>query len=203
MTVIDGLKSLGLEFKDLIDGQLNHLYDPIDKIALMQPFIKKVLESQNVSELVLASPMGPELDFDQYETDDNWLGASIFDLIEDYINDADPEFEWLEPIWIAFKDSKHWEETDLSLYVHKNIDEFEEERQIVVRLGIFDGIVKFTRQVVLYDSDISKTINKESDWLRLENINDDYFWLKVIEILLTKKEVWEYNEKYPQFHRLK
>ena len=165
----------------------------------MQPFIKKILESHNVSEVVLASPMGPEIEFEKYETDDHWLGASIFDAIEAYVNDTDPEFEWWEPIWVAYKDSKTMEETGLSLYNISN----DEERHIVVRLGIVDGVVKFMRQVVLFDSDWHKTINKESDWLRLENIADDFFWYQMIVILLTKKEVWEYNEKYPQFHKLK
>lgn len=195
---IDNLRGLALEFKDLVEGQINLLNDPIDKIAKMQPLIKKVLESQNVSEVVLASPMGPEIEFEKYETDDHWLGASIFDAIEAYVNDTDPEFEWWEPIWVAYKDSKTMEETGLSLYNISN----DEERHIVVRLGIVDGVVKFMRQIVLFDSDWHKTINKESDWLRLENIADDFFWCQMIVILLTKKEVWEYNEKYPQFHKL-
>lgn len=195
---IDNLRGLALEFKDLVEGQINHLNDPIDKIAKMQPFIKKVLESQNVSEVVLASPMGPEIEFEKYETDDHWLGASIFDAIEAYVNDTDPEFEWWEPIWVAYKDSKTMEETGLSLYNISN----DEERHIVVRLGIVDGVVKFMRQIVLFDSDWHKTINKESGWVRLENIADDFFWCRMIVILLTKKEVWEYNEKYPQFHKL-
>lgn len=195
---IDNLKGLALEFKGLVEGQINLLNDPIDKIAKMQPLIKKVLESQNVSEVVLASPMGPEIEFEKYETDDHWLGASIFDAIEAYVNDTDPEFEWWEPIWVTYKDSKTMEETGLSLYNISN----DEERHIVVRLGIVDGVVKFMRQIVLFDSDWHKTINKESDWLRLENIADDFFWCQIIVILLTKKEVWEYNEKYPQFHKL-
>lgn len=196
---IDNLKGLALEFKDMVEGQINLLNDPIDKIAKMQPFIKKVLETQNVSELVLASPMGPEIEFEKYETDDHWLGASIFDAIEAYVNDTDPEFEWWEPIWVAYEDSKPREETGLSLYYENNDD----ERHIIVRLGIVDGVVKFMRQVVLFDSDWHKTINKESDWLRLENVANDYFWLQLTVILLTKKEVWEYNDKYPQFHKLK
>ena len=198
-TTTDNLKSLTLEFKDLVEGQINLLDDPIDKIAKMQPFIKKVLESHNVSELVLASPMGPEIEFEKYETDDNWLGASIFDAIEAYVNDSDPEFEWWEPIWVAYKDSKTYEESGLSLYYESN----DEERHIVVRLGIVDGVVKFTRQDVFYDSNYKSTINKESGWLRLENVANDYFWLQLIVILLTKKEVWEYNEKYSKFHKLK
>ena len=198
-TNTDNLKGLILEFKDLIEGQVNLLHDPMDKIAKMQPFIKKILEVHNVSELILASPMGPEIEFDNYETDDNWLGASILDAIDAYVNDSDPEFEWWEPIWVAYVDSNTNKETGLSLYYEDN----DEERHIVVRLGIVNGVVKFTRQVVLLDSDWRKTINKESEWLRLENINDFYFLYQLIIILLTKKEVWEYNEKYPQFHKLK
>ena len=195
----DNQKRLALEFKELIEGQINHLYDPIDSIEKMQLFIKKILESQNVSEVVLASPMGPEIEFEKYETDDHWLGASIFDAIDAYVNDTDPEFEWWEPIWVAYKDSGTNEETGLSLYYESN----DEERHIVVRLGIVDGDVKFTRQDVFYDSDFHGTINKETEWLRLYNVPDSYFWYQLIVILLTKKEVWEYNEKYPQFHKLK
>lgn len=195
----DIIKSFITESKDLIESQINLLNDPMDKIAKIQPFIKKILESHNVSELILASPMGLEIEFEKYETDDNWFEASIFDAIDAYVNDSDPEFEWWEPIWVAYVDSNTMEETGLSLYYEDN----DEERHIVVRLGIVDGVLKFIRQVVLLDSDWRKTINKESDWLRLENINDYYFLYQLIIILLTKKEVWEYNEKYPQFHKLK
>ena len=174
LQAIDNLKGLALEFKDMVEGQINLLNDPIDKIAKMQPFIKKVLEAQNVSELVLASPMGPEIEFEKYETDDHWLGASIFDAIEAYVNDTDPEFEWWEPIWVAYKDSMTMEETGLSLYNISN----DEERHIVVRLGIVDGVVKFMRQIVLFDSDWHKTVNKESDWLRLEILPMTFFGIK-------------------------
>ena len=181
-------QSLAQEFT-AIQSRLEGMYDSVEIIEILEPFIKKILDAYGVKEVVLASHLGPECEWEVYETTGNSWGETIQDAIEMYKNN-DPEFDWLEPIWL--EDSLYYEDAPI--------------RKIIVRLGFVDGRLKLTNQFLEYDevAELSgnDTLYSESEWLRMENVPYGDFWIQLTEKLLNEPMIWVYNEKYPEFHRL-
>ena len=186
--------------------EFNHIYslvtrmeDTVDKIDVLEPFIKKILETAGREELLLASPLGPECRLSDYETEGNSWGEVIQDFIEHFFSDTpanedDGLLEWLEPAWVAYEDfPDSLEETGLTLYFSDCPN-----RKILVRLGIVKGRIKYTQQSCKTNKD-GALVNlcQETQWRSLKGIMDADFWMNLIAILLTKPEVWEYNDKYP------
>lgn len=209
----ESLKGLKKEFNEIYD-RIKTWDDPADKIKILEPFIKKILETAGREELLLACPLGPECRLSDYETDGNSWGEVIQDFIEHFYspgsrtcntsisgnveieleNDEEELLEWLEPAWVAFVDFPNsFEETGLTLYFSDYPD-----RKILVRLGIVKGRIKYTHQFCKFnDDDELIRIYPETQWRSLRNIMDADFWMQLIVILLTKQDVWEYNDKYP------
>ena len=88
-------QSLAQEFT-AIQSRLEGMYDSVEIIEILEPFIKKILDAYGVKEVVLASHLGPECEWEVYETTGNSWGETIQDAIEMYKNN-DPEFDLEKP----------------------------------------------------------------------------------------------------------
>ena len=185
------LKKLNEELKSLTP-KIQKIYDPVDQITLISGFIKRILESQEVDEVVLASPFGPDFDWDEYGGT-NYDDETMADCIKAY-QTHNPDFEWLEPYWLDC----------LTVFDHLN-------RTTIVRLGIVDGEVKFTKQGLLQpevddipgmpDPRYPATLSSESEWLKLTNIPRPSKWYVIARALLQKTEIWQYNATYPELRK--
>ena len=184
------LEELRKEFRGVL-SKVNETLDPIDKISILEVFIKKILESQDVKELLLANPFGPEIDESTYVTGDNWMGHTMAEAYEAF-QDQDPGFEWWESPWI--------ESSGYTIY-YQDWD----PRKVCVRLGIVDDTVKFTGQTLECVDEYSDETDllPETDWLKLINIGDADFIIQLIELILYTPKMWEYSAKYPGLHKMK
>lgn len=179
--------------------------DPIDKIRLISDYIKKVLQSKGVKEVLLASPFGPDFTWDSYADGENYEGMTMLDYVNEY-KEHSQEIEWLEPNWICygpgFSDSPYG---DFALYDYDDFD-----RTIVVRVGIVDGELRFTQQTLRQNEvgdlpdcpEGDSQLEPESIWLKPANMPDYIKWDIILSILLNQEEVWEYTAAYPELHRL-
>ena len=135
-TALDSLKN---ELKAL-KAKGKGIYDPIDKIGMLAAFIKRILESQGVREVILASPFGPDFHWDEYADGENYCEETMADCIKAYVT-KDPDYRWYEPYWLVYEEP--FSNTDcLTIYDRLNIT-------TIVRLGIINGEVKFTKQDLL------------------------------------------------------
>lgn len=184
------LERLRQEFRK-VRLKVNESFDPVDKISILEVFIKKILESQDVKELLLANPFGPEIDESTYETGDNWIGHTMAEAYEAF-QDQDPGFEWWESPWIV--------SSGYTIY-YQDWD----PRKVCVRLGIVDDTVKFTSQTLECVDEYSEETDllPETDWLKLNNIGDADFIIQLIELILYTPKMWEYSAKYPGLHKMK
>lgn len=188
------------------------IYDPIDKITEIGHLLKSILETNGVHEVVLATPLDCELKLEEYDTIDlveyfcEGTDHSFLEYIESRKNGYEV-FSWSEPSWIMWNNTETYDESVyydiLSQYNGLN-------RTIIVRLGIVDGIVKFTCQKILQEEvdDLPGCAvgepeeQPETDWLKLANIASVNKWLLIAHLLLNNDTIWEYSKKYPQLHKL-
>lgn len=197
------LKSLEGELND-IKATIKETSDPIDKIAVLADFIKRIIESQGVREVILASPFGPDFHWEEYADGENYCEETMADCIKAY-EAKDPDYRWYEPYWLCYE--QPFRDTDcLTIFDRLNIT-------TIIRLGIIDGEVKFTKQDLLQreiddipgmpDPNYDEQLCPESEWLKLANIPDPNRWYMIAQALLLKPIIWEYTQTYPQLHRLK
>ena len=186
--------------------KVKRTYDPVDKISILEAFIKKILESQDVKELLLANPFDPETDESTYETGDNWLGYTMEDKYKAF-HDQNPDFIWHESPWIAY--TYPWNKHKKSRYTiyfndWEHCNESFDPIKICVRLGIVDDTVKFTSQTHKIFNYCAQTILlPETDWLKLGNIGNPNFIIQLVKLILKVPKIWQFSAKYPSFHKLK
>ena len=186
----EALEGLRKEFRGVL-FKVNETLDPVDKISILEVFIKKILESQDVKELLLGNPFGPEVEESTYENGDNWLGHTMEEAYEAF-QYQDPSFQWWESPWIAGSGyTIYYQEWDPS--------------KICVRLGIVDDTVKFTSQTLECVDEYGDETDllPETDWLKLNNIGDADFIIQLIELILYTPKMCEYSAKYPGLHKMK
>lgn len=193
------LERLCQEFRGVL-FKVNETFDPIDKISILEVFIKKILESQDVKELLLGNPFGPDIDESTYETGDNWLGHTMEEAYVAF-QDQDPSLQWWESPWIAY--TYPWDTHNES--GHTIYYQSWDPSKICVRLGIVDDTVKFTSQTLeCVDKHGDKTnLLPETDWLKLGNIGDPDFIIQLVELILEVPKIWQYSAKYPGLHKMK
>lgn len=201
----EALERLSKEFFKDVLLKVKRTYDPMDKISILEVFIKKILESQSVNEVVLANPFNPETDESTYETGDNWLGRTIEDAYKAF-HDQDPDFLWHESPWIAY--IYPWNKRNRSRYtIYYHDWEYYENNlptKICVRLGIVDDTVKFTSQTFKIFRDCAQSfLLPETDWLKLGNIGNPKFVIQLVKLILKVPKIWQFSAKYPGFHKLK
>ena len=199
------LESLRKEFFKDVLPKVKKTYDPVDKISILESFIKKILESQDVKELLLANPFNPETDESTYETGDNYWGLTMKDAYKRF-HDHDSDFIWKESPWIAY--TYPWDKHKKSRYtIYYHDWEYYQNHlaeKICVRLGIVDDTIKFTSQTFKIFRDCAQTFFlPESDWLKLGNIGNPNFIIQLIKLILKVPKIWQFSAKYPSFHKLK
>lgn len=93
---------------------IKELNDPVDKINVLADFIKNILDSHGVKEVLLASPFGPDFVWNDYAEEKNYEDLTMADYVSKY-QQHDKDFEWLEPNWICygeeFTDSPYGEDS--------------------------------------------------------------------------------------------
>lgn len=158
--------------------------------------IKSLLDAHRVKEVVLASPVRPDYALSDYEDGFDMEG------IEPDISAEDVE-EWWMPEWlINYNDSI----LELVKDVRAPGDDFPHGRRdstLLVRLGIVDGEVKYTKQPKWFDEITWDSGEEpESDWLPIASISDLAFWRELLEALGKVNDVWIYTSQYPNLQRL-
>lgn len=180
-------------------GEINEIFSAIqgETFTKIGAAIKSIFQAHGVKEVVLASPVRPDFALSDY--------AEGFDLegIEPDVNAAEVE-EWWMPQWL-------YDYNDSILELVKDVrapgDDFPHgvrDSTLLVRLGIVDGEVKYTKQPKWFD-EISWDSGEEleSDWLPIASIPNLAFWRELLKALTEVKDVWTYTSQYPNLHKLK
>lgn len=160
-------------------------------------FIKSLLEDHNTTEVVLASPLGPDYPLDEYE--------ESFEMEE-----IDPEIQasevelWEIPEWIFEYDDSV---LDLTKDTRKPDDDFPRDSvdsSKIVRLGIVNGKVMYTMQSSSYDEVTDDMeFEPESDWLPIEAMTNPEFWNGIVKALIKVEDIWAFTQKFPRLRRNK
>lgn len=194
----------------VVVADLDNYYDPIDKIEHLGDFIKEILEAYGTNEVVLAAPVEICIDYELLPSTDAVKNeeencedtAELENLINEISDELkkDQTIQWMDPEWVREQGL-----IEMDIYHYNHSLWF---GNLIIRIGIVDGAVKFTwqqNQGESSDEICSTGYEKESDWLKLDNmaIFGVKFLVELTDLLLSCPEIWEYTFKYPQFHKLK
>ena len=192
-------------------AELDNYYDPIDKIEHLGNFIKELLKAYGTNEVLLATPVNVALEYDLLSFPETEAAKNEEDKSEEFvefenlINETSDKLkqnqtiQWMDADWIR----EHNGLTEMDIYHYNNSVWF---HFLIVRIGIVDGDVKFTwQQCQSKNLDDCEDYEKETDWLILGNmaVFGVKFLIKLINLLLSCPEIWEYTFKYPQLHKLR
>lgn len=182
------------ESDEEIDGVSAIQEEALQKVS---EYVKTILESHGVNEVVLASPVRPDYALSDYEEGFDMEG------LEPDVNAADVE-EWWMPEWlISYNDSI----LEIVPDTHDTDDDFpqwgQRDSTLLVRLGIVDDEVKYTKQPKWFNEMTYESGEEpESDWLPIDSISNIDFWKDILQALMELDDIWTFTAQYPNLHRL-
>lgn len=174
--------------------RIDEIYDPVDKVETVGEFLKYVMEMNKVHEIVLATPMLYEdlKDFHKPKYADYTIDEKI-----SWYQPGSPNFYWYEPKWLS-NTSEFYDCLTLEKYNRRGTYE-PDELIMIVRIGIIDGIVKYTSQTAPNEGNIEP----ETGWLKMANILDYERWLKIADAIISIPDVMTHSETYKELHSLR